>query len=218
VIASIPPPTYGPDDPEDGNVDTKTLALCQLGQALAEAHRWQEASMACQKAQELVVPMMDSLWRDEMLSKISQVLAKPHRWQEVQEVIASIVSDREKVAAMKELGATLTQIWLQIREASITSQHKFSHAVKSAQVKADAYLQLLGFLQQVWLRLTTYDEVFPALSIVHGLILLKPALGSDFFKAIDWVDIFLKGVDETSLEGSSPSPKAYASRDLLFDV
>jgi hypothetical protein len=47
--------------------------------------------------------------------------------------------------------------------------------------------------------LPAHDEAFSALSLAHGLILLKTALGSSFFQAFDCVDAFLKGGDETSL-------------------
>ena len=60
-------------------------------------------------------------------------------------------------------------------------------------MNANNHLQLLRLVQRSWQQADTQDYAVAILSLVDGLMPLKPEVGFALYKSFSWVDDFLMG-------------------------
>ncbi|MBV9706628.1 MAG: hypothetical protein JO125_04390 [Chloroflexi bacterium] len=82
--------------------DEQAQALSQLSQALAQAHRWEEA-------ERVISTIQDSDGQAWALGELAEALGQAHRWEEAERVISSIRQSDEQVWALAKLADTLAQ-------------------------------------------------------------------------------------------------------------
>jgi tetratricopeptide (TPR) repeat protein len=183
--------------------------LLELGVALAQAGKWEDAERVWQEAERVSRTLSDT-WpgQAQALRALVVTLAQVDKWEDAERVSHSISNASDRVQALQKLGEALAQvgkwedaehIWQEAERVSCTLSATWREQEQVLRELADTlvfykkYELLLRLIQQQWLKAETRDEAIHLLPLAFSFVRRDPKIAVAFSDSFTWVNNFLRG-------------------------